>query len=73
MSRTKKFKCALSANRRSASALLAGTVDATLMSYGQAKQAEVKGYRILAYSGDFVSALAANLETSDDKIQKITG
>jgi len=51
-------------------ALLAGTVDATLMSYGQAKQAEAKGYRILAYSGDFVSSLAANLETSDDKIQR---
>ena len=51
-------------------ALLAGTVDATLMSYGQAKQAEARGYRILAYSGDFVSALAANLETSDDKIQR---
>ncbi len=51
-------------------ALLVGTVDATLMSYGQAKQAEAKGYRILAYSGDYVSALAANLETSDDKIQR---
>lgn len=51
-------------------ALLAGTVDATLMSYGQAKQAEAKGYRILAYTGDFVSALAANLETSDEKIQR---
>jgi ABC-type nitrate/sulfonate/bicarbonate transport system substrate-binding protein len=51
-------------------ALLAGTVDATLMSYGQARQAEAKGYRILAYSGDFVSSLAANLETSDDKIQR---
>jgi ABC-type nitrate/sulfonate/bicarbonate transport system substrate-binding protein len=51
-------------------ALLVGTVDATLMSYGQAKQAEAKGFRILAYSGDFVSALAANLETSDDKIQR---
>ena len=50
-------------------ALLAGTVDATLMSYGQAKQAEAKGFRILAYSGDFVSSLSANLETSDDKIQ----
>ncbi len=51
-------------------ALLVGTVDATLMSYGQAKQAEAKGYRILAYTGDYVSALAANLETSDDKIQR---
>jgi ABC-type nitrate/sulfonate/bicarbonate transport system substrate-binding protein len=51
-------------------ALLAGTVDATLMSYGQAKQAEAKGFRILAYSGDFVSSLSASLETSDDKIQR---
>ena len=51
-------------------ALLVGTVDATLMSYGMAKQAEAKGFRILAYSGDFVSALAASLETSDDKIQR---
>jgi ABC-type nitrate/sulfonate/bicarbonate transport system substrate-binding protein len=51
-------------------ALLGGTVDATLMSYGMAKQAEAKGFRILAYSGDFVSALSANLETSDDKIQQ---
>jgi NitT/TauT family transport system substrate-binding protein len=51
-------------------ALLTGTVDATLMSYGMAKQAEGKGFRILAYSGDFVSSLSANLETSDDKIQR---
>jgi ABC-type nitrate/sulfonate/bicarbonate transport system substrate-binding protein len=51
-------------------ALLGGTVDATLMSYGMAKQAEAKGYRILAYSGDFVSALSANLETTDEKIQR---
>jgi ABC-type nitrate/sulfonate/bicarbonate transport system substrate-binding protein len=51
-------------------ALLGGTVDATLMSYGMAKQAEAKGFRILAYSGDFVSALSANLETSDDKIKR---
>jgi len=51
-------------------ALVANTVDATLMSFGQAKQAEAKGFRILAYSGDFVSSLSASLETSDDKIQK---
>ena len=29
----------------------------------------MKGFRILAYSGDYVSALSANLESSDDKIQ----
>jgi ABC-type nitrate/sulfonate/bicarbonate transport system substrate-binding protein len=51
-------------------ALMTGAVDATLISYGFAKQAEAKGFRILAYSGDYVSSLSANLETSDDKIQK---
>ena len=50
-------------------ALLAGTVDATMISIGMARQAQMKGFRILAYSGDYVSALSANLETSDDKIQ----
>jgi len=51
-------------------ALLAGTVDATMITIGNAKQAQAKGFRILAYSGDYVSALSANLETNDDKIQK---
>ena len=50
-------------------ALLSGTVDVTLLSYGMAKQAEGKGFRILAYTGDYVSSLSANLETTDDKIQ----
>lgn len=50
-------------------ALLGGAVDATLLSYGAAQQAQTKGYRILAYSGDYVSTLSANLETSDDKIR----
>ncbi len=50
-------------------ALLAGTVDATMISIGMARQAQAKGFRILAYSGDYVSSLSANLETSDDKIQ----
>ncbi|SRR5581483_6909504 len=50
-------------------ALLAGTVDATMISIGMARQAQAKGFRILAYSGDYVSALSANLEASDDKIQ----
>src|SRR5882724_6341412 len=51
-------------------ALLTGSVDATLISYGFAKQAEARGFRIMAYSGDYVSSLSANLEASDDKIQK---
>jgi ABC-type nitrate/sulfonate/bicarbonate transport system substrate-binding protein len=50
-------------------ALLSGTVDATLVSYGAAQHAQNKGFRILAYSGDYVSSLSANLETTDDKIQ----
>lgn len=50
-------------------ALLAGTVDATMISIGMARQAQAKGFRILAYSGDYVSSLSATIETSDDKIQ----
>jgi ABC-type nitrate/sulfonate/bicarbonate transport system substrate-binding protein len=50
-------------------ALLAGTVDATMITIGNARLAQAKGFRILLYSGDYVSALSANLETSDDKIQ----
>lgn len=50
-------------------ALLSGAVDATLVSYGAAQHAQSKGFRILAYSGDHVSSLSANLESTDDKIQ----
>jgi ABC-type nitrate/sulfonate/bicarbonate transport system substrate-binding protein len=50
-------------------ALLAGTVDATMITIGNARIAQSKGFRILAYSGDYVSALSANLETNDDKIK----
>lgn len=50
-------------------ALLSGAVDATLVSYGGAQHAQAKGFRILAYSGDYVSSLSANLESTDDKIQ----
>jgi hypothetical protein len=50
-------------------ALLSGTVDATMITIGNARIAQAKGFRILAYSGDYVSALSANLETSDDKIK----
>ena len=52
-------------------ALLGGAVDATLVSYGAAQQAQARGFRILAYSGDYVSALSANLESTDDKIQNV--
>src|SRR5258705_2424856 len=37
-------------------ALLSGTVDATMISIGMARQLQAKGFRILAYSGDYVSA-----------------
>ena len=50
-------------------ALLGGAVDATMITIGMARQAQAKGFRILAYSGDYVSALSANLEATDDKIQ----
>jgi ABC-type nitrate/sulfonate/bicarbonate transport system substrate-binding protein len=50
-------------------ALLSGTVDATLISYSLVKPAQAKGFRILAYTGDYVSSLSANLETTDDKIR----
>jgi NitT/TauT family transport system substrate-binding protein len=50
-------------------ALLGGAVDATMITIGMARQAQAKGFRIVAYSGDYVSALSANLETTDDKIQ----
>ena len=51
-------------------ALLSGAVDATMITIGNARLAQAKGFRILAYSGDYVSALSANLETNDDRIQK---
>jgi ABC-type nitrate/sulfonate/bicarbonate transport system substrate-binding protein len=51
-------------------ALLSGAVDATMITIGNARLAQAKGFRILAYSGDYVSALSANLETNDDKIQR---
>jgi len=51
-------------------ALLSGAVDATMITIGNARLAQAKGFRILAYSGDYVSALSANLESGDDRIQK---
>lgn len=49
--------------------LLAGSVDACLLNLPLARQAEAKGFRILAYSGDFSSSLTASLVTTDKKIQ----
>jgi ABC-type nitrate/sulfonate/bicarbonate transport system substrate-binding protein len=43
-----------------------------MITIGMARQAQAKGFRILAYSGDYVSALSANLEATDDKIQNST-
>jgi ABC-type nitrate/sulfonate/bicarbonate transport system substrate-binding protein len=50
-------------------ALLSGTVDATLLNYVMANQAQSKGYRILAFSGDFVQEIGPNLVTSVTKIK----
>lgn len=52
-------------------ALVSGAVDATLISYSLVVPAQAKGFRILAYTGDYVSSLSANLETTDDKIRNL--
>jgi ABC-type nitrate/sulfonate/bicarbonate transport system substrate-binding protein len=51
------------------SALLNDTVDATMLSFEQVKRAQGKGYRLLAYSGDYISSLSASLCTTDAKIK----
>jgi ABC-type nitrate/sulfonate/bicarbonate transport system substrate-binding protein len=50
-------------------ALLSGTVDATLLNYVMANQAQSRGYRILAFSGDFVQEVGPSLVTSLTKIK----
>ncbi len=50
-------------------ALLGGAVDATPLTYELAKMATARGYRILAYTGDYVSSLSATLVTTDQKIE----
>jgi len=50
-------------------ALLGNVVDATLLNYVMSRQAQSKGYRILAYSGDFISEVSPNLATTDAKIK----
>jgi ABC-type nitrate/sulfonate/bicarbonate transport system substrate-binding protein len=52
-------------------ALLSGAVDATTISYSLVVPAQTKGFHILAYTGDYVAALSANLETTDDKIRNV--
>ena len=49
--------------------LLTDSVDATMLSYEQVKRAQSKGYRMLAYSGDYISSLSASLCTTDAKIK----
>lgn len=51
------------------SALLNDTVDATMLSYDQVKRAPARGYRLLAYSGDYISSLSASLCTTEAKIK----
>ena len=53
------------------SALLTESVDATMLSYEQVKRAQAKGYRMLAYSGDHISALSASLCTTDARIKEL--
>ena len=52
------------------SSLLSDTVDATMLSYEQVKRAQAKGYRMLAYSGDYISSLSASLCTTDARIKE---
>ena len=51
-------------------ALLSDSVDATMLSYEQVKRAQAKGYRLLAYSGDYISSLSPALCTSDARIKE---
>ena len=52
-------------------ALLSDTVDATMLSYEQVKRAQAKGYRLLAYSGDYISSLSPGLCTTDARIKEL--
>ncbi|MBI2987932.1 MAG: ABC transporter substrate-binding protein [Deltaproteobacteria bacterium] len=51
-------------------ALMNNLVDATMLSYELVKPAQAKGYRILAYSGDYISSLSSSLSTTDAKIKE---
>jgi ABC-type nitrate/sulfonate/bicarbonate transport system substrate-binding protein len=53
--------------------LLGGSVDACLLNLPLARKAEAQGFRVLAYSGDFSSALAFSLVTTDKRIQASPG
>ena len=50
-------------------ALITGVVDASILSPEETKEAQAKGFRILAYSGDYISSLVTSLVTSDAKIK----
>ena len=52
-------------------ALLTDSVDATMLSYEQVKRAQAKGYRMLAYSGDYISSLSPGLCTTDARIKDL--
>ena len=59
------------ANKARLNALLTDTVDATMLSYESIRPAQSKGYHVLAYSGDYISSLSANLCTSDARIKEL--
>jgi NitT/TauT family transport system substrate-binding protein len=50
-------------------ALLGDIVDGTLLNYVMSRQAQARGYRIFAYSGDFISEVGPNLATTHAKIK----
>lgn len=50
-------------------ALLGDLVDGTLLNYVMSRQAQAKGYRILGYTGDFVSEVGPSLAASTTKIK----
>ncbi|MBI4529601.1 MAG: ABC transporter substrate-binding protein [Deltaproteobacteria bacterium] len=52
-------------------AVLTGVVDASILSPEETIEAQAKGCRVLAYSGDYISSLVTSLVTSDAKIKTV--
>jgi len=49
--------------------LLGGLVDATMLNYVMTRKAQKEGFRILAYTGDYVSVAGPSLVTTQKKIK----
>jgi NitT/TauT family transport system substrate-binding protein len=52
-------------------ALFTGVVDATILSPEEVRQAEAKGMHVLAYTGDYISAIVTTLVTTDARIKTV--